>query len=86
METLEVKEVMSVPEVGHFLGVSESKIRQLIHRKAIPYTKIDRQYKFFLPVVREWLVQSTVTTVDSSEEDARIARSADAIWEKAGGK
>jgi excisionase family DNA binding protein len=86
MKTVEFNEVLDVKELMQYLGISESKIRQLIHRRAIPFVKLDGQYRFFLPVVREWLVQSTVTTVDSSEADAQIARSADAIWEKAGGK
>jgi excisionase family DNA binding protein len=72
------REVMSVKEVAAYLGLSESKVRQLIGRNAIPYVKLDGQYKFFLPTIREWLRQRTVQPGNATEEDAHDI--AEKIW------
>ena len=61
--------VLNVKEVALYLGVSESKVRQLVKRDAIPYVKIDGQYRFFLPTVEEWLREKTVRPVAETESD-----------------
>src|SRR5260221_376868 len=60
------KEVLSVKEVAVYLGVSESKVRQLIRRNAIPYVKIDGSYRFYLPMVQDWLRRITVQPMQAS--------------------
>lgn len=61
------KEVCSVKEIAVYLGISESKVRQLIKRKSIPYAKIDGQFKFYLPTIQDWLREITVQSVAESE-------------------
>ncbi len=73
------KEVFSVKEVAEYLGLSESKVRQLVPRGAIPYVRIDVQYRFYLPRVQEWLRKQSVnpTTTTVSENAKTISTK---IW------
>ncbi len=66
------KDVLSVKEISEYLQLSESKVRQLIRRDAIPYVRIDGQYRFYLPRVQEWLRDKSVVprgTTSSKEAD-----------------
>jgi excisionase family DNA binding protein len=58
-ENMQPKEVLSVKDLAQYLGLSESKVRQLIRRNAIPYVKLDGSYRFFLPTVQDWLRQKS---------------------------
>ncbi len=80
------REVMSVRDISDYLGVSESKIRQLIRRNAIPYVKLDGQYKFFLPTVQEWLWSITVIPKQDSKDSQPALALANDIWNKTAGE
>ncbi len=75
----EPREVLSVKDIADYLGVSESKIRQLIRRDAIPYVRIGGQYKFFLPAVRQWLQDRSVIPSDC-EASAAPTTISTRIW------
>lgn len=65
-----------------YLSVSDSKIRQLIRRGAIPHVKIDGQYRFFLPAIREWLRGITVPVirVPAVEQSDDVRSITNRIW------
>ncbi len=79
------KEVCSVKEIAAYLGVSETKVRQLIKRAAIPFLQIDGQYKFFLPVIREWLREKSAKPQSELELDPAHELAND-IWDKVEGE
>jgi excisionase family DNA binding protein len=76
-----------VKEIAEYLGVSESKIRHLVRRNGIPYAKIDGQYKFYVPTIREWVQGMTVPVVaDAKDGPGDPQTIVNRIWdEKAGG-
>jgi excisionase family DNA binding protein len=76
------REVMSVLEAAEYLGVSESKLRELLRRRAIPYSKIDGQYKLFLPVIQEWLRGMTVFPEKPTSGTASPNSTVNEIWDK----
>jgi hypothetical protein len=45
----------------------------------IPYVKLDGQYKFFLPTIREWLHENTVMPQTDSDP-GRPERISNNIW------
>lgn len=55
-----VREVMSVEEVAEYLGFSTWKIYRLIRQRAIPSSRIGKQYRFFKPLIDEWLSSKAV--------------------------
>jgi len=68
--------------VAEYLGVSESKVRQWIRRGTVPYVKLDGQYKFFLPVVQEWLRAIVVAPKNGFGDEATGAHdSAIQMWD-----
>ena len=80
----EQKEVYSVKEIAEYLGLSESKVRQLVRRNAIPFVRLDGQYKFFLPIIQDWLRQISIQPNNNPDSDgARII--ANRIWNITGG-
>jgi excisionase family DNA binding protein len=74
------REICSVKEIAEYLGVSESKIRQLVRRNAIPYAKIDGQYKFYVPTIREW-VREMMVPVAVEEVPEYAPTIANRIWD-----
>ena len=56
------KEIMNVPELAEYIGVSRSKIYKLIRDKKIPASKIGRQYKFSKQVIDSWLKENIITS------------------------
>jgi len=56
-----MKDVMSIKELAEYIGMSKSKIYQLIKSKKIPASKIGRQYKFSKDVIDEWLKEKIIT-------------------------
>ena len=56
-----MKDVMSIKELAEYIGMSKSKIYQLIKSKKIPASKIGRQYKFSKDVIDEWLREKIIT-------------------------
>jgi len=56
-----MKDVMSIKELSEYIGMSKSKIYQLIKIKKIPASKIGRQYKFSKDVIDEWLKEKIIT-------------------------
>ena len=55
-----IKEVYSAEEIAEYLGLSESIVRRLVRERKIPFNKIEGRYLFFLPVIREWMMENTV--------------------------
>lgn len=56
-----MKDIMSTKELSQYIGLSKSKIYQLIRQKKIPASKIGRQYKFSKEMVDAWLKESIIT-------------------------
>jgi excisionase family DNA binding protein len=52
---------MSTKELSQYIGLSKSKIYQLIRQKKIPASKIGRQYKFSKEIVDAWLKEKIIT-------------------------
>lgn len=57
------KEVCSVKEIAEYLGLCETKIRQLIKQKEIPFVKLGGSYRFYLPAIQEWLRERSAMPV-----------------------
>jgi excisionase family DNA binding protein len=87
------KAVLSVSDIAQYLGVSESIVRGKIKRNEIPYVRIDGQYKFYLPVVEEWLKQKSVHPLEASAAEMEHQEADDSfaneqttkIWNKTKG-
>lgn len=56
-----MKDIMSTKELSQYIGLSKSKIYQLIRQKKIPASKIGRQYKFSKEIVDAWLKEKIIT-------------------------
>ena len=56
-----MKDIMSTKELSQYIGLSKSKIYQLIRQKKIPASKIGRQYKFPKEMVDAWLKEKIIT-------------------------
>ena len=56
-----MKDVMSIKELSEYIGISKSKIYQLIKQRKIPASKIGRQYKFSKDVIDGWLKEKIIT-------------------------
>lgn len=56
-----IKDIMNLKEVAEYIGLSRSKIYQLIRQKKIPASRIGRQYKFSKQVVDDWLKAHDIT-------------------------
>ncbi len=56
-----MKDIMSIKELSQYIGLSKSKIYQLIRQKKIPASKIGRQYKFPKETVDAWLKEKIIT-------------------------
>jgi len=56
-----MKDIMSTKELSQYIGLSKSKIYQLIRQKKIPASKIGRQYKFSKEMVDAWLKEKIIT-------------------------
>ncbi len=61
MERRLIRDVMSIKELSEYVGLSKSKIYQLIRNKRIPASKIGRQYKFSKEVIDSWLKEKIIT-------------------------
>jgi excisionase family DNA binding protein len=55
------KEIMDVKELSEYLGISKSKIYQLIREKKIPAAKIGGQYKFSKSIINSWFKKNLIT-------------------------
>lgn len=49
------KKVMNAVEISEFLGISESKTRQFIREKRIPYIQLDGRIVFLADSILSWL-------------------------------
>jgi len=80
------REVLSVKELAGYLGLSESIIRRLVKENRIPFVKIETRILFFLPVIRNWLVNmSTEAISDGDTMQQRAHTTANIIWNNAHG-
>lgn len=55
-----MKDIISTKETCKYIGLSKSKVYQLIRQKKIPAFKIDRQYKFSKEIIRTWLKENDI--------------------------
>jgi len=62
-----MKAIMSTKELSQYIGVSKSKIYQLIRQKKIPASKIGRQYKFSKEMIDAWLKEKIITLPPESQ-------------------
>jgi len=60
-------EVMSVKEVAEYLGFGVAKIYRMLEAKELPVAKIGGQYRFYKPVIDEWLREKSRETVREKE-------------------
>jgi len=61
-----MKDIMSTKELSQYIGLSKSKIYQLIRQKKIPASKIGRQYKFSKDMIDAWLKEKIITVPPES--------------------
>jgi len=82
--TIPFSAVIDVHTVAKFIGVSESKIRQWIREKRIPYIQLDGRIVFLITEIIEWLKSKQVTPsadkISSEESSAVISNK---LWHKA---
>jgi excisionase family DNA binding protein len=57
--TAALPSMLNVPEVAIYLGTTERHIRDLIHRRAIPFTKVGRLVRFSLSDIDAWVAEHT---------------------------
>ena len=74
MERIVTKDVMSIKELSEYVGLSKSKIYQLIRNKRIPASKIGRQYKFSKEVIDSWLKEKIITGIGDVQMRLPIER------------
>ena len=55
-----MKDVMSVPEVAEYLGISKSKINRLIRQRQIPASKIGRRVVFLKAAIDDWMKDNQI--------------------------
>jgi nitrogen PTS system EIIA component len=48
-------EVMTVPEVAHYLKIAEKSVLRMVHRGELPATKVASQWRFLRPAIEAWL-------------------------------
>jgi excisionase family DNA binding protein len=51
---------MDVHEVSDYLNLGVTKLYQLIERKAIPASKVGRQYRFLRRAIDAWLMRNMI--------------------------
>ncbi len=75
------REVMSVVEVAEYLGISESIVRRLVREARIPYNRIEGRILFYLPVLRQWLIDTTRVAVQPvTDRRKQIHEKIDITW------
>jgi len=62
-----MKDIMSTKELAQYIGLSKSKIYQLIRQKKIPASKIGRQYKFSKEMIDAWIREQIITLPKKSQ-------------------
>ena len=73
-------EVMSVKELAEYLGFGVAKIYRMLEARELPVAKIGGQYRFYKPVIDEWLREKSrepLREKELGEIVARIRRDAD---------
>ena len=60
-------EVMSVKEVAQYLGFGVAKIYRMVDAKELPVAKIGGQYRFYKPVIDEWLREKSIESLREKE-------------------
>ncbi len=60
-----VKDIMNVKELAEYIGMSKSKIYQLIRQKKIPASKIGRQYRFTRELMDKWLKEQNIINAEA---------------------
>jgi len=61
------REVMSVKEVASYLGFGVAKIYRMVDAKELPVARIGGQYRFYKPVVDEWLREKSMESLREKE-------------------
>ena len=68
MKDKEIKDIMSIKELSRYIGVSTSKIYQLVRQQNIPASKIGRQYKFSKEIIDAWLKENLITKKEKNNQ------------------
>ncbi len=55
-----IREVMNVQEVSEYLGLGVTKVYQMVERRAIPASRVGRQYRFLKRVIDAWLMHNII--------------------------
>lgn len=50
----------SVPEAAQYLGTTVAHVRELIKRRAVPYTKVGQLVRFDRKALDAWLADHTI--------------------------
>jgi len=75
-------EVLNIKECAQYTRICESKLRQLVREKRIPYLKITEKYLFLRRSLDKWQEHNEVRPTTDNDEATEIARG---IWKKATG-
>lgn len=60
----ETEKLSNLEEVAEHLGLSKDTIRNSIKKGVIPYYGVDKQYKFKISEVDEWVESGKVAGID----------------------
>jgi excisionase family DNA binding protein len=64
------KEAFNVREAALFLGLSESRVRHLVHGRLIPHYKKGANVFFRKSELEDWMLQDRIPTIDEIEQEA----------------
>jgi len=62
-------EIMTVAQVAEYLQLAEKTVVRMAQRGEIPAAKVASQWRFMLPVIRDWLMSQLHTLPASRTED-----------------
>ena len=66
------KKWLSVKELSDYIGLSPSKIRQLVKEDRIPYNRIDGSYRFNTNKIDLWLQSNASKTSFTKRDRAKL--------------
>jgi excisionase family DNA binding protein len=54
------RRLLTVQEVGEYLGIAKDTVYTLVSQRKIPHVKIGRLLKFDLKAIDDWIAQKTI--------------------------
>lgn len=79
-------DVLNIDECARFTRLSKSTLWKLVRERRIPYIKIEGRYIFFLPVIKDWLKNSTVMPMEINDQNGKAKEMSTKIWNQVKGE